>query len=155
MPTVSAEEPSLPEYPKNSAAFGRLMRGTGEDQQLRVTSITPRVDDLMSVRDDELVLLTHLPMTIDTSIEMGRRNIAALSRSIEAVRDLGTSLRDLQTVTESANAKSIEALSKLGQSIENLRTATDKWSRWLTRFTIAITGFTLVLVVLGAAQVCR
>jgi hypothetical protein len=155
MPLVSDPEPPLTEYPKNSAAFGRLMRGTGQDQQTRVSGVQHKVTDLMGVRDDELVMLEHMGVSVNASIEMGRRNIAAIVKSIDAVQDLGSKLHDLQAATESASAKTIAALANLDQSIDRLRTATDTWSRWLTRFTIAICGFTLVLVVLGIAQALR
>jgi hypothetical protein len=155
MPLVSDPEPPLTEYPKYSAAFGRLMRRTGEDQQTRVSGVQPKVDDLMGVRDDELVLLEHLPLALNASIEMGRRNIASIVRSVEAIRDLQTSLGELRTATDTASVQTVAALGSLRQSIESLRASTDTWSRWLTRLTIAICGFTLVLVVLGIAQVLR
>jgi hypothetical protein len=155
MPNVSEPEQPLTEYPKYSAPFGRLMRGTGEDQQTRLSGVQPKVDDLMGVRDDELVLLEHLSLPMNASIEMGRRNIAAISKSVTAIHDLETSLQNLQAATESASAKTVTALANLGFSVENLRASTDALSRWLTRFTIAIWGLTLVLVVLGIAQALR
>jgi hypothetical protein len=156
MPLVSDPEPPLTEYPKYSAPFGRLMRRSGADQQTRLSGIQPTVDDLMAVRDDELVILENSGINAGSpSMEMGRRNIAAIARSIDAVHDLGSKLHDVQAATESASAKTIAALANLDQSIDRLRTATDTWSRWLTRLTIAICGFTLVLVVLGIAQALR
>jgi hypothetical protein len=95
---VMTVEPELPEYPGHTAAFGRIMR-TAYEGQTTVRSMAPLVIDLIKVRDEELVLLHQVRIQSKIMVwqetiaaEIARRNYAATVESIQAIRDLQTSV---------------------------------------------------------------
>jgi uncharacterized protein YoxC len=150
-----AEEPSPPDYPGHTAAFGRIMHGPAINQgtaQGTVRIVQIDVGDLMKVTDDELLILARLPIaaTVGVDLEMARRT---LTRTTAAIARLGESMETLRTATDQAGTKTAAAVGQLEASIDALRESTDMWSTWLTRLTIGIFGLTLLLVVLAIAQV--
>ena len=85
------QEPDPPEYPGRTAAFGRIMR-TAHEGQTTVSSMAPLVNDLMKVRDDELVLLSQVRAFAKVliwqeamSAEIARRTIDALRLNRDAI----------------------------------------------------------------------
>lgn len=115
----SKPEESLPNYPNNTAAFGRIMhrlRGNQGDIQSAVRALVPETADLRAITDDELALvslvvhetkLVNVPaVTNSVELELGRRSVAVTTQSVAAIRELRASL-------------------------ENLRSATDRWSLML------------------------
>ncbi len=108
-------------YPNQTAAFARIIR-TAYLGQENVRSSEPLVDDLMKIRDDELVLLSQVRAEAKVSVwqeavaaEVARRNVAAL---LDFKRESAIASRRLETLT-----------------------------RWLIVFTIAVVLLTVVVAV--------
>jgi len=129
---VSDEDPALPEYPGHTAAFGRLANTVANPQPI-VQAATQQIDDLLKVRNDELVLLgqvgrfSHLMVSQDAIAgEIARRSIDALELNREA--------------TEQSTAALVTFKQQSAIASDRLETLT----RWLIVFTI-----TLVVLGLG------
>ena len=117
---MNAEEPALPDYPGHTAAFGRIMHGSGLDQgsiQGRVRVMRIDVRDLMKVTDEELIILNRLPIREVESVdlEMARRTV---TRTTEALALLGTSLDNLRKVTDEAATRTTDAIGSLESSVD-------------------------------------
>lgn len=82
------------------------------------------------------------------------------------IKSLDSTAADLHTTTQAAAKATTQAITRLDGSIKvlqvevakgltQLRTSGDRWSRWLTRLTIAVVGLTALLVIVTLAPVWR
>jgi hypothetical protein len=139
-----ADEVPLPAYPDHTAAFGRIMDrliGKGGSsataQNLANEGLAPEVEDLRTITDDELILVSRVVYATKTV------NIPAVTNSI----DLEAGRRS-RAVTE----RSVGATVASTAAIEMLRTATERWSRRLALLTLGIFALTVVLAAIAVGQ---
>src|ERR1035437_5008643 len=128
-------------YPGHSEAFKRVIVGTrwpDADSQNIVRSEESLVTDLMTVTDDELVLLSRLTFaaTVPVGAEIARRTGEAVRRNEEALR-----------LNREAIDKSTAALVAFKQESATASNRLHALTRWLIAFTCAVVLLTVALVV--------
>jgi hypothetical protein len=129
---------SIQELRKATVDASNRTRDAIKDLENSVDLTTGEVSDLERT-------VTQLHMTTQ----------AASVATTEAIRKLDESIAELHKTTHAASLATTGAILKLDTSIAELRTSTDKWSRWLTRLTIGLLGFTALLFVVALAPVWR
>jgi hypothetical protein len=124
--------------------------------------MTPYVDDLMKVRNEELVLLHQVRVMSKIMVwqetiaaEIARRNIAATVESVHAIRALRTSIDMLHLTTQAASVTTREAIAELKTAIHDLRVSADRWSRRLTLLTVGLFALTVGLLAVAVGQIWR
>lgn len=122
-------------------ALGEL-RTTIQALQEATTEAADRTTSAVSDLQTEVSLMSMDIKSLDSTIgELHTTTQAAAKASTQAITRLDGSIKVLQV--------------ELDRSLTRLRASGDRWSRWLTRLTIAVVGLTALLVVVALAPVWR